>query len=110
MLRRSGAWLGEKDFIASGSLVVLWAGSLAWWNAAFTPRRSPVQVRPGPPIRFRTFIGSYVHPRARDERLRALTGATGKIDEAKEDLKKMETSIREIIVEILDIAKTGEGD
>ena len=40
---------GEKDFIASGSLVVLWAGSLAWWNAAFTPRRSPVQVRPGPP-------------------------------------------------------------
>jgi len=38
-----------------------------------------------------------------------LTGATGKIDEAKEDLKKMETSIREIIVEILDMVKTGEG-
>ena len=39
-----------------------------------------------------------------------LTGATGKIDEAKEDLKKMEASIRGIIVEILDMVKTGEGD
>ena len=39
-----------------------------------------------------------------------LTGATGKIDDAKGDLKKMETSIREIIGEILDMVKTGEGD
>jgi hypothetical protein len=39
-----------------------------------------------------------------------LTGATGKIDEAKGDLKKMETSIREILDEILDMIKTGEGD
>ncbi|MCW4036911.1 MAG: hypothetical protein NWE75_06930 [Candidatus Bathyarchaeota archaeon] len=37
-----------------------------------------------------------------------LTGATGKIDDAKGDLKKMETSIREIIGEILDMVKTGE--
>jgi len=39
----------------------------------------------------------------------ALTGATGKIDDAKGDLKKMESSIREIIGEILDMVKTGEG-
>jgi len=39
-----------------------------------------------------------------------LTGATGKIDDAKGDLKKMETSIREIMGEILDMVKTGEGD
>ena len=38
----------------------------------------------------------------------ALTGATGKIDEAKRDLKEMETSIREIINEILTMIKTGK--
>uniref|UniRef100_A0A6M3M429 Uncharacterized protein n=1 Tax=viral metagenome TaxID=1070528 RepID=A0A6M3M429_9ZZZZ len=38
----------------------------------------------------------------------ALTGATGKIEDAKGDLKKMETSIREIIGEILDMVKAGE--
>ena len=38
----------------------------------------------------------------------ALTGAKGKIDDAKEDLKKMEASIREILVEILSMIKTGE--
>ena len=37
----------------------------------------------------------------------ALTGATGKIDDAKKDLKKMEDSIREIIGEILVMIKTG---
>ena len=31
-------------------------------------------------------------------------------DDAKGDLKKMETSIREIIGEILDMVKTVEGD
>ena len=31
----------------------------------------------------------------------ALTGATGKIDDAKKDLRNMETSIREILSEIL---------
>lgn len=36
-----------------------------------------------------------------------LTGATGKIDDAKEDLKKMETSIRDILGEILSMIKTG---
>jgi len=40
---------------------------------------------------------------------RTLTGATGKIDDAKGDLKNMETSIREIIGDILDMVKTGEG-
>jgi len=38
----------------------------------------------------------------------ALTGAAGKIEDAKGDLKKMETSIREIIGEILDMVKAGE--
>lgn len=38
----------------------------------------------------------------------ALTGATGKIEDAKGDLKKMEASIREIIGEILDMVKAGE--
>jgi len=40
---------------------------------------------------------------------RILTGASGKFD-AKGDLKKMETSIREIIGEILDMIKTEKGD
>ena len=37
----------------------------------------------------------------------ALTGATGKIDDAKKDLKEMEASIREIIGDILTMIKTG---
>jgi len=38
----------------------------------------------------------------------ALTGATGKIEDAKGDLKKMEISIREIIGEILDMVRVGD--
>jgi len=37
----------------------------------------------------------------------ALTGATGKIDDAKEDLKNMEASIREILSQILTMIRTG---
>lgn len=37
----------------------------------------------------------------------ALTGATGKIDDAKKDLKDMEASIREILSEILTMIRKG---
>jgi len=40
----------------------------------------------------------------------ALTGASGKIDDAKEILKEMETSIREILSEILIMIKVGNAD
>jgi len=40
----------------------------------------------------------------------ALTGASGKIDDAKENLKKIEDSIREILGEILIMIKTRKTD
>ncbi|MCW4020257.1 MAG: hypothetical protein NWF14_03390 [Candidatus Bathyarchaeota archaeon] len=40
----------------------------------------------------------------------ALTGATGKINDAKQDLKNMETSIREILNEILTMIRMGNSD
>jgi hypothetical protein len=40
----------------------------------------------------------------------ALTGATGKIEDARKDLKKMEASIREITGEILAMIRTGDED
>ena len=40
----------------------------------------------------------------------ALTGAVGKIDNAKEDFKKIEASIREILGEILIMIKAGNAD